>query len=81
MEVFEGDRIDSLISHIGKLMPKRSPQPLGMAFPPVFFVQLGLNMSAWLWFLLPAMLLSPASESFPAYQSLAPSAQPGLRAC
>lgn len=48
----------------------------------VFFVQLGLNTSAWLWFLLPAMLLFPDLEGFPACQSLkAPSALPGLLCC
>lgn len=60
-------------------MPKGSPCPLRMAFSCVFFVQLGLNTSACLWFLLPAVLLSPALEGFPACWSLkAPSALPGL---
>lgn len=45
-------------------------------------MQLGLNTSAWLWFLLPAMLLFPDLEGFPACQSLkAPSALPGLLCC
>lgn len=60
-------------------MPTGSPCPLRMAFSCVFFVQLGLNTSACLWFLLPAVLLSPALEGFPACWSLkAPSALPGL---
>lgn len=44
-------------------MPKGSLS-LRMAFSRVFFVQLGLNTSARLWFPLPAMILSSALESF-----------------